>query len=69
MSKFKTKAKIVEKQLDKLSNKIDLLLDRALSIDTKTDNINEIELRSKILDNVNNYSMIVGDALMKLIMI
>ena len=37
MNKFKIKATVVERQLDKLSDKLNVMLDKALSIDTDTD--------------------------------
>ncbi len=66
LEKFKTSAPILEKQLDKISDRIDKVLDKALTIDSKTCEMVDLELRSKLITQVRDWSDHVSSLLMKL---
>ena len=65
--KFKIKAEVVEKQLDKFSDKLDVILNKAISINTATENIQEIELRTSLLTQVKNWGDTMSSILMKIL--
>lgn len=67
LEKFKIKSKIVESQLDKFSNKLDLILTKAISIDTASEKIQEIELRTTLLTQVKNWGDTMSSILMKIL--
>ena len=69
LEKFRINAKMVDKQLDRISDKIDTVLDKAMSIDSKTCSDVEIELRSKLITQVRDWSDHISSLLMKLMSI
>ena len=66
LEKFKTSAPILEKQIDNISNRIDRILDKALTIDSKNCDIVDLELRSKLITQVRDWSDHISTLLMKL---
>lgn len=66
LEKFKDSAKIVDKQLDRISDRIDSVLDKALTIDSRTCSDVEIELRSKLINQVREWSDHISNLLMRL---
>lgn len=66
LDKFKVNANIVEKQLDKISDRIDRVLDNAFKIDSKTCTNIDLELRSKLITQVRDWSDHISSLLMKL---
>ena len=67
LEKFKIKAEVVEKQLDKFSDKLDVILNKAVSINTSTENLQEIELRTTLLTQVKNWGDTMSSILMKIL--
>ncbi|HPO63069.1 MAG TPA: hypothetical protein PK762_08305 [Candidatus Kapabacteria bacterium] len=66
LEKFRTNAPIVEKQLDNISNRIDKILDKALTIDSKKCEMVDLELRTKLITQVRDWSDHISSLLMKL---
>ncbi len=66
LAKFQTNAGIVEKQLDRISDRIDKVLDNALSIDSKNCAIVDLELKSKLISQVRDWSDHISSLLMRL---
>jgi len=66
LEKFKTSAPIIESQIDKISERIDKILDSALKIDSKNCDMIDLELRSKLISQVRTWSDHISDMLMKL---
>ncbi|MCX7735977.1 MAG: hypothetical protein N2319_04630 [Candidatus Kapabacteria bacterium] len=66
LEKFKTNAPILEKQLDNISNRIDKILDKALAIDSKNCELIDLELRSKLITQVRDWSDHLSSMMMKL---
>jgi len=66
LEKFKNASQIAEKQLDNYSNKIDKILDKVLSIDSKTANEEEIKFRTELLKQVNIFGDTISSMLIKL---
>ena len=66
LEKFKTSAPILEKQIDKISDRIDRILDKALTIDSKNCDMTDLELRTKLITQVRDWSDHISSLLMKL---
>jgi hypothetical protein len=66
LEKFKTSAPILEKQIDKISDRIDRILDKALTIDSKNCEMVDLELRTKLITQVRDWSDHISSLLMKL---
>ncbi len=69
LEKFRTNAPIVEKQLDNISNRIDKILDKALTIDSKNCEMIDLELRTKLITQVRDWSDHISSLLMQLMRI
>ena len=67
LDKFKIKAVIVENQLDKFSNKLDTILNKAMAINTSTENEQEIKFRTDLLTQLNKWGDTMSSLLMKLL--
>lgn len=66
LEKFKTTAPILEKEIDKTSDRIDKILDKALSIDASECQEVDLELRTDLISHVKDWSDRISDLLMKL---
>ncbi|MFA6090111.1 MAG: hypothetical protein WC755_09720 [Candidatus Woesearchaeota archaeon] len=66
LEKFKTSAPILEKQIDNISNRIDRILDKALTIDSKSCEMVDLQLRSQLITQVRDWSEHISSLLMKL---
>lgn len=66
LEKFNTAAVIIGKQLDDCSIRVDKTLEKALAIDTKTANEEELKVRNQLLSMVNDWSSIISNLMMKL---
>jgi len=67
LEKFKTKSAIVEKQLDNFSDRLDTMLNKAMAINTASENQQEIELRTELLKQVKNWGDTMSSILTNLL--
>ena len=67
LEKFKMSANLVGKEIDSLSTRLDKILDKALGINTNTENEQEIKIRTELLAKVDKWSDIMSSILMKLL--
>ncbi len=66
LEKFKTTAPILAKHLDDISNRMDKILDHVLLIDPKTCGEDDLKLRTKLIDMVNDNSNKISNLLLQL---
>lgn len=67
LAKFQTKAKLIEKQLDALNNRIDKLLDKILEIDINTTNPEVIKFRGEMIAQIREWSDSINAQIFKLL--
>lgn len=66
LEKFRISAPIVEKQLDRISDRMDNILNSALEINPKTCELKELELRGNLIKQVRDWSDQISTLLIKL---
>lgn len=69
LEKLRKQTPMLERQLERMSDQVDKLVDRALAIDARTCSRDDLELRAQLLRYAQGLSQQVGDTLMRFMLI
>ena len=69
LEKLRQQTPVLERQLERMSDQVDKLVDQALAIDARTCSRDDLELRAQLLRYAQGLSQQVGDALMRYMLI